>query len=296
MRIFDCFMYFDEDIVLDVRLNLLDEYVDHFIIIESEFNHKGEKRTPLFDINKFSRFKDKIIYILKKEIPNGIEKINTTDDDKEHYRKSILNALKRENLQRNNILDGLGSAEPNDWIIISDLDEIPNLMNINFKEIKDKFLFFEQDMIYYKFNLKLDDFIWYGSKACRFKDLLSPQWLREIKGKKFAWWRIDSYFSKRKYRNINFIKNGGWHYSYLKKPEDIQKKLSSYLHHIDYDQNPLSADQIKKIVDSKKAIYDLKADQKENKFSAKNKLIKIDLKFLPKYITNNFDKFKEWID
>ena len=92
MRIFDCFMYFDEDIVLDVRLNLLDEYVDHFIIIESEFNHKGEKRTPLFDINKFSRFKDKIIYILKKEIPNGIEKINTTDDDKEHYRKSILNA------------------------------------------------------------------------------------------------------------------------------------------------------------------------------------------------------------
>ena len=154
MRIFDCFMYFDEDIVLDVRLNLLDKYVDHFVIIESEFNHKGEKRTPLFNIDKFPKFKNKIIYILKKEIPNGIETINKTDDNKEHYRKSILNALKRENLQRNHILDGLSSAEPNDWIIISDLDEIPNLININFKEIKNKFLFFEQDMIYYKFNLK----------------------------------------------------------------------------------------------------------------------------------------------
>ena len=56
MKIFDCFMYFDEDIVLDVRLNYLDKYVDQFIIIESEYNHKGEKRTPLFDINKFKKF------------------------------------------------------------------------------------------------------------------------------------------------------------------------------------------------------------------------------------------------
>ena len=64
MKIFDCFMYFDEDIVLDVRLNLLSKYVDKFVIIESKFNHKGEQRQPLFDINKFSKFKEKIIYIL----------------------------------------------------------------------------------------------------------------------------------------------------------------------------------------------------------------------------------------
>ena len=53
MKIFDCFMYFDEDIVLDVRLNLLDKYVDYFIIVESIYNHKGEKRNPQFDIKKF---------------------------------------------------------------------------------------------------------------------------------------------------------------------------------------------------------------------------------------------------
>ena len=75
MKIFDCFMYFDEDIVLDVRLNYLDKYIDQFIIIESEYNHKGEKRTPLFDINKFKRFENKIKYILTNDIPPGIENL-----------------------------------------------------------------------------------------------------------------------------------------------------------------------------------------------------------------------------
>ena len=125
-------MYFDEDIVLDVRLNFLDKYVDKFVIVESEYNHKGEKRKPQFDINKFSKFKDKIIYILKKDVPEGIEKIDDTDDNNKIYSKSIFNSWKRENLQRNNIIEGLVNADPNDWILISDLDEIPNLEKVNF--------------------------------------------------------------------------------------------------------------------------------------------------------------------
>ena len=64
MKIFDCFMYFDEDIVLDVRLNYLNKYVDKFVIVESRYNHKGEKREPQFNIEKFSKFKEKIIYLL----------------------------------------------------------------------------------------------------------------------------------------------------------------------------------------------------------------------------------------
>jgi len=59
MKIFDCFMYFDEDEVLDVRLNYLDRYVDYFVIVESAYNHKGEKRAPQFDLSKFKRFKDR---------------------------------------------------------------------------------------------------------------------------------------------------------------------------------------------------------------------------------------------
>ena len=296
MKIFDCFMYFDEDVVLDVRLNFLNSYVDKFVIVESIFNHKGEKRKPQFDISKYSKFKDKIIYILKDDVPEDIEKIEKSDDHKEVYRKSILNAGKRENLQRNNILDGLKDINQNDWVIISDLDEIPNLEKVNLKNINDRIVLFQQDMMYYKFNLKLDNFRWIGSKACKFKFLKSPQWLRDIKNRKFKWWRIDALFSKRKYQNLKIINNGGWHFSYLKTPEAIEKKLKSYLHHIDYDIDPIGINRIKKIVEDKKAIYDLKADQRQSKFNAQNELIKIDNNLLPSYILENMDKFEDWIE
>ena len=296
MKIFDCFMYFDEDIVLDVRLNYLDKYIDQFIIIESEYNHKGEKRTPLFDINKFKRFENKIKYILTNDIPPGIENLKVDDNESEIYRKSIFNAWKRENLQRNQISVGLSDAQEEDWVIISDLDEIPNLSGIKLKDINDNLVFFKQDMMYYKFNLRLENYTWIGSKACKMKNLESPQWIRDIKDRKYNWWRVDTYFSKRKYSNILFVENGGWHFSYLKKPKDIEKKLKSYLHHIDYDMNPVGEKGIQEMINNKKTIYNIKADQKENKFDGTNKLNKIDINLLPSYILENKDKLKDWIE
>jgi len=296
MKIYDCFMYFDEDIVLDVRLNFLDKYVDKFVIIESEFNHKGEKRSPLFDINKFLKFKDKIEYILIQTMPNEIELISEKDNKEEVYRKSIFNAWKRENYQRNQIKKGLVGASNEDWIIISDLDEIPNLEKIDIKEIKEDLIFFKQDMMYYKFNLKLKDHEWPGSKACKMKNLISPQWIRDIKSKKYSWWRVDTFFSKRKYNNIFFVKDGGWHFSYLKSPKNIEKKLKSYLHHIDYDLNPVGEKRIEKMINNKRTIYNIKVDQKKNKFDGVNKLSKIDINLLPSYILENKDKFKDWIE
>ena len=296
MKIFDCFMYFDEDIVLDVRLNYLDKYIDQFIIIESEYNHKGEKRTPLFDINKFKKFENKIKYILTNDIPPGIEILKVDDNESEIYRKSIFNAWKRENLQRNQISVGLSDAQEEDWVIISDLDEIPNLSGIKLKDINDNFVFFKQDMMYYKFNLRLENYTWIGSKACKMKNLESPQWIRDIKDRKYNWWRVDTYFSKRKYSNILFVENGGWHFSYLKKPKDIEKKLKSYLHHIDYDMNPVGEKGIQEMINNKKTIYNIKADQKENKFDGTNKLNKIDINLLPSYILENKDKLKDWIE
>ena len=296
MKIFDCFMYFDEDIVLDVRLNYLDKYVDKFIIIESKYNHKGEKRTPLFNIDKFKKFENKIKYILTNEIPTGIENIKADDNKSEIYRKSIFNAWKRENLQRNQISEGLSDAQEEDWVIISDLDEIPNLSEIKLKNINDNFVFFKQDMMYYKFNLRLENYIWVGSKACKMKNLESPQWIRDIKDRKYSWWRVDTYFSKKKYNNILFVENGGWHFSYLKNSKDIEKKLKSYLHHIDYDLNPVGEKGIQEMINNKKTIYNIKADQKENKFDGTNKLNKININLLPSYILENKDKLKDWIE
>ena len=296
MKIYDCFMYFDEDVVLDVRLNFLDKHVDKFVIIESAYNHKGEKRNPLFNIKKFEKFKNKIEYILINEIPGGIETIEKNDHKDTVYAKSIFNAWKRENFQRNQITRGLASADKDDWIIISDLDEIPNLDKINLRDVKKKLVFFKQDMMYYKFNLKLNDYIWVGSKACKIKDLKSPQWIRDIKDRNYNWWRLDTYFSKKKYKDILFIDNGGWHFSYLKDPKGIEKKLRSYLHHIDYDFNPVGEKKIEQMINNKKTIYNIKADQRVNQFDTGNKLVRIDVKLLPSYILANKNKLIDWIE
>ncbi len=296
MKIFDCFMYFDEDLLLDLRLNYLDKFVDKFIIIECDYNHKGVTKKPHFDKERYKKFKNKIQYILLKEQPKDIEKINIDDTEHEINVKYIFNAIKRENFQRNYIKKCLSEASENDWIIISDLDELPNLKNINFKNINDDFIFFKQDMMYYKFNLKLENFTWIGTRACRMKNLESPQWLRNIKDRSYSWWRLDTFFSKNKYRNIKFIDNGGWHFSYLKTPEEIEKKLKSYLHHREYELNPISIEKIKNLIKQKKTVYNLKIDKSLNQFNSGNKLNKIDINILPKYILENKDKLKKWIE
>ena len=296
MKIFDCFMYFDEDILLELRLNYLNKFVDKFVIIESSYNHKGEIRKPNFKIEKYNKFKNKIEYVLLKEQPKDIEGINVDDSEIETNDKYILNAAKRENFQRNYIKNCLSEAENNDWIIISDLDEIPNLEKINFKNINHKFIFFKQDMMYYKFNLKLENCIWIGTKACKMKSLKSPQWLRNIKDRSYPWWRIDTLFSKNKYGNIKFIDNGGWHFSYLKTPEEIEKKLNSYLHHREYELSPIGLEKIKNLMDQKKTVYNLKQDQRLNKFNSENKLKKIEISHLPKFVSDNKDKLKKWIE
>ena len=99
MKIYDCFMYFDEHVILDLRLNILNPFIDYFVIVESTFNHKGEKRKLKFDIKKYKKFEKKIIYLIFDEEPSGIEKVFDTDNKGEKSRKLILNAAHRENGQ-----------------------------------------------------------------------------------------------------------------------------------------------------------------------------------------------------
>jgi len=289
-------MYYDEDLILDLRLNLLNNYVDEFVIVESSYTHSGEPRKLLFDINKYSKFKKKINYLVLKDLPHDLFSINKEDCENTKNSKYILNAVKRENLQRNTILKGLSSALLNDLIIISDVDEIPNLENNNIKEINNKIILFKQKFFYYKFNLKLDNFSWHGSKVCKKKYLISPQWLRNIKDKKYPFWRIDTLLSNKKYQNIKIIENGGWHFSNIKTPADIEKKMKTYLHHREYELNPIGEKKISKIIEDKKPIYNLKADMRSNKFDLAEKLIVSDMSELPYYIQKNIDKYKNWLN
>ena len=293
MKIYDCFMYFDEDIVLDLRLNTLNEFVDYFVIVESKFTHKGDKRELKFDQKKFEKFKNKIIYLVFEKEPEGLFQIKDESNDHGSY---IMNALLRENGQRNFILEGLKSAKDEDFIMISDVDEIPNLENINFGKFKEKIIQFRQEMFYYKFNLKLPNLIWTGTKGCKKKNLINPQWLRNIKDKKYPFWRLDVLFSNKKYSNIVFIDNGGWHFSNMKTPEEIEKKMRTYLHHREYDLKPLGTKKIEEIIKSKKSIYNLRTDMKNEKFDGTQNLKATDGHELPEYLKKNKTKYSNWIE
>ena len=296
MKIYDCFMYFDEEVVLDVRLNTLNEFVDYFVIVESIYTHKGDPRELKFNHKKFEKFKDKIIYIVDEETYPQTDEINTEDSEGEKSRKAIFNAAYRENGQRNLITRGLKKANDEDIIMVSDVDEIPKLSELNFKNINEKIILFKQDMFYYKFNLWLPNLIWTGTKACKKKNLVNPQWLRNIKDRKYSFFRIDTFFSKTKYTSIKVINDGGWHFSNIKTPKEIEFKLRSYLHHREFDLNPLSVTQIDEIIKNKQAIYDLKVDKTVNKIGNGSILKNFDLNKLPEYIVTNKNKFLDWID
>ena len=247
-----------------------------------------------FDINKFEKFKKKIKYVVWDKIPEDIEKINENDEEIIRERKFINNAVRRDNGQRNYVMKGLENADKNDLILLSDLDEIPLLNKIDLKKIKHKIIIFEQLMCYYKFNLAIPNYKWFGTRACLKKNLKSPQWLRNIKARKYPFFRLDILFNEKKFNNISIIKQGGWHFTNIKTPEEIHFKYKSYCHHREYELSGMNVDKIKEIIKSKHTLYDLKIDQRKNKMGKGMKLINLENKDLPNYIVNNKNSFIEW--
>ena len=296
MKIYDCFQFFDENMLLDLRLNILNEYVHKFVIVENLFMHNGVKKEAVFDISNFSKFKDKIIYILVDKLPKGLYDTSKIHNQNEKGNRTIDNSLMIEHNQRNSILKGLSDALENDLIIVSDVDEIPNLEKNDLRKISKKLIHFKQKVYYYKFNLKYNLKPWFGSKACLKKNLILPQWLRDTKERKYPLWRLDIFFSKMKYNSIYHVENGGWHFSNVKSPEEIMKKLKNYGHHWEFNESGLNLDDIKKMVNDKRACYDFSADMKSSKWSGNTKLLKCDLSEMPEYIIKNQNKYSNWLD
>ena len=289
-------MYFDEDLLLDLRLHSLDKFVKKFVITEATYTHNGTKKKLNFDINKFKKFKDKIIYLVVDQQPKNIFNVLDSDTKEQRGEKLILNGMARDYFQRENLKKGLTCADNNDLILISDLDEIPNLKNINLSKINNQIIIFEQKMFYYKLNLFYKDYIWQGTKAVKKKNFISPQWLRNIKGKIYAKWRLDILFSKKKYTNLLFIKDGGWHFTCLRTPEELEKKLLNFAHHYEFEESGLKLNDIKKLLDEKRVMYDHTIDQKGYKWSGKSILQNISTDLLPEYVASNIEKYKDWLD
>ena len=296
MKIFDCTTFYNENLMLEVRFNILNKHVDKFIISEAKYSHSGEKKKLNFKINQFSEFKKKIIYLVVENEPDEVvykKKNNIIVEEKTDMR---MNSIHRISNQRNRMIECLNEANDDDYIFYSDNDEIPNFEKINLNQNKNKLIIFKQKLFYYKFNLMCDWVNWYGTKGCKKKHLNSFSWLREVKAKKYPIYRFDTLISKNKYIDVKIIDNGGWHFSQLKTPEDIETKLLNQEHHDEYklakDKLPNVADLVKR----KTIIYDYGAKSTDYKFSKEFKLKTISIENLPKYLKMNTTKYSEWFD
>ena len=296
MKLFDCTLYYDEDLILDARLNILDKYIDKFIICEASFSHSGRKKKLNFDIKKFDKFKDKIIYTVQDTEPDDIiyEDTSSTVENPKNWR---ANAVKRIAHQRNKLLDEVNkNASANDIILYSDNDEIPNLDIINVLKEKSKIIIFEQDLFYYKFNLLCDRIKWYGTRAIKKKDLINFEWLRQIKPKKYPFYRLDTFFKKDKYTSVNIVKNGGWHFTRVISPEEIHKKELDAEHHDEYRASNKNPERIKDLIRRRMIDHDHLADSRDNKYGKEFPLKQIDINKMPEYVKNNQIKYKEFLD
>ncbi len=291
MKIIDCTTYYSEDLMLDVRFNILNDYVSKFVIAESKFSHSGKEKPLNFDINNFPKFKDKIKYLVIENEPNGINKNNDSTSVKR------MNSLLRINQSYDFMMSAIEDESDNDLICLSDNDEIPNFESESFKKSNKDIFIFKQLFFYYKFNLFYDLMPWYGTKACKKKKLISLSWLRNLKNKQYPFWRFDTLFSKTKQTNLQIVENGGWHFTNLKTAEEIHTKLSNFGHHNEFDVSGVTVKDIQECIDNKIVNYNHQADQSEdNKYTANYKLQLIEDKILPKYLINNKQNLKKWFD
>ena len=288
MKLFDCTTYHNEDLILEARFNILNKYFDKFVICEAKFTHSGKEKKLNFNIKKFSEFKKKIIYLVQDNEPT-----NLTSDNKLNKR---ANAIKRVACQRNKLAEGLSNANKNDLIFYSDNDEIPDLKNVNLETINKKIIIFEQKLFYFKFNLYLDRIHWYGTRALKKKNLSTFELLREIKPKKYSFYRIDTLFSKKKFTNLHIVKNGGWHFTRILSPQEIHSRELETEHSDEYLESKKNSKKIEDLIKRKVIDHDHLADKRENKFGKEFDLKPYPVNRLPVYIVNNQIKYKNYLD
>jgi beta-1,4-mannosyl-glycoprotein beta-1,4-N-acetylglucosaminyltransferase len=294
MKIFDCTTYYSEDLMLDVRFNVLNNYVHKFIIVESKYSHSGQKKTLNFDISKFKKFKDKIIYLIIENEPDNIQEVSDNENSPAIKR---MNSLKRIEQSYNCMMNGIKDAADDDLIVLSDNDEIPNFESSQFKKSKKDIIIFKQLFCHYKFNLLYDLLPWYGTRATHKKNLKSFSWLKNIKNKKYPIWRFDTFFSNYKQRSVNIIDDGGWHFTNVKSPKDLFIKLNNFGHHNEFELSKLTVEDLELQIKNKVINYNHFADKTdENKYNFEYNLKKLDTKFLPKYLESNQNKYSDWFD
>ena len=291
MKIIDTTTYFEEELMMNLRFNILNNYVDKFIVSEARFTHSGHEKDIKFNKKKFPKFEDKITHIILDKEPEDIVKKKQLSNS-----EMRINSIIRIKSQRDFILKHLSSYSQEDYLIHSDNDEIPDLKNFDLKKNTKKYVIFNQKMYYYKFNLSLPNLNWFGSKACKIKYLKSIDILRSIKNKTYPFYRIDTFFSNLKHQNLYVVQNGGWHFSNLKNLEELERKYLNDENHAEYEAQGFTKNKIVENLKNKTINYNHSAKKNSSNRFQSTKLEKVDLNTLPEFIINNLDKYQDWID
>ena len=264
-KIFDCITFFSENFMTNLRFEVLKDEVDYFVICESIFDHKGNKKKINFNL-KNNTYKNKIIHLIH---------------DKPFHSKN--NEWQNQAEQREYIFNGLKLADEDDYIMFSDPDEIPNPITLRNLNLKKKFGIFLQNMYCYKFNIfNQYESPWEGTRVCKKRNLKSIDYMRQkivLKNLKQPFWKI------YKEKSIDIFKNGGWHFNSLLTPEEISLKLKTFAHTEFAKPEYSDVNIIKQNIQQKKDLF-----KRNLTYTA----VELDNTF-PKYILENKEELSSWI-
>ena len=264
-KIVDCITFFNENYIFDLRYNIIKNDVDFLVVCESLYDHKGNKKELNFNFNKYSNDEKLKYFVLEEPFPKN------------------NNPWTNQAIQREFLLEKLTFVENEDYIFFSDPDEIPNPNLLKNFQLKKKYGIFLQKNFNYKFNLyNKFETPWDGPRVCKKKNLKSIDYMRQKvlkKNLKYGFWRID------KEKNLQILKNGGWHFSYLLTPIEIRRKIQTFAHNELNKKKYTNLNNIKSCIKRFKDLF-----HREAKF----KKVKIDYSF-PKYIFKNRKKLTRWI-
>ena len=272
-KVYDCFLFFNELDLLEIRLNELKDVVDKFVLVECSLTHASKEKPFYFEKNKerFKGFLDRIIHVKVEDKPSIPPRAGRNG--------TFHNRHDMEWFQRNCIDRGIKECDPSDIILLSDIDEIPSVNAVlearKILENEDIFISLRQKFFFYYLNgLCTNDGInsvdWWGTTVCRYSSYPGAQPLRDTKGK-----------------NKKRIDQGGWHFSYLGGAEKIVEKIESYSH-AEWDNNSIkNHERIKDRIDRGIDLFDRPGRPRQV-------YIEIDKSF-PNYLFDNKEKFKDLI-
>jgi len=281
MLIIDCFIFYNELDMLNYRLNLLDDYVDYFVLVESKYTHVGKEKELYYENNKelYKKFNDKIIHIIVEDVPYKFEGINY----------NLGNQWTNEEYHRNQIKLGINKLNLNDEdiIILSDLDEIPNtnllytLKNDYFKPQDGVIYWLEQDLYYYNLKTYIDIGKWDQSKLLNYtsyKLYSNDNITKNI-------FRINHNLNFINCDNYKMLKNGGWHLSYFGDEKFIKNKLEGFIHQEYNNDYYVKPDRIRNCIENTLDLFDRPwVNIKEIKIEDNKNLPHRYKEFLTKYI------------